>query len=73
MPETPAEYIKVDFKNKGKEDFTIEYDVVTSSLTFKVNGFIRNKIKLKNAESVFDRMLRVCKNFFKTKERNNAN
>ena len=27
MPETPAEYIKVDFKNKGKEDFTIEYDV----------------------------------------------
>ena len=45
-----------------------------TSTKFKVNGFIRNKIKLKNAESVFDRMFRVYKKFFlKLRERNNAN
>ena len=65
-----SEITKVDFKNKGKEDFTVEYDAVTSTLTLKENGFIRNKIKIKNAESVFDRMLKLCKKYFlKLRER----
>tara|TARA_R100001086_G_scaffold12559_4_gene6529 strand:+ start:5820 stop:6044 length:225 start_codon:yes stop_codon:yes gene_type:complete len=61
MAESTAEYLKVDFRNKGKEEFTIEYNQITNELTLLVNGIVRNKIKLKDAEHQFERMLKIAK------------
>jgi len=64
MTQVVGEFVKVDFKNKGKEEFTIELDIVTNELTLTVNGIIRNKIKIDDAESQFDRMLKIAKKKF---------
>lgn len=64
MTQTVDEFVKVDFKDNGKEDFTIELNKVTNELTLTVNGVVRNKIKLDKAEHQFDRMLKIAKKKF---------
>ena len=70
MAESTAEYLKVDFRNKGKEEFTIEFNQITNELTLSGKfGIVRNKIKLKDAEHQFERMLKIAKLKFLKNER----
>lgn len=64
MTQVVGEFVNVDFKNKSKEEFTIELNTVTNELTLTVNGIVRNKIKLDDAEHQFDRMLKIAKKKF---------
>ena len=51
-------------KIKAKEFFTIELDLITSSVTLYVNGELRNKVHTVKAEPLFDRMLKIAKQKF---------
>mgnify|MGYP007063490463 CR=1 FL=1 len=58
-------------KIKAKEFFTIELDLITSSVTLYVNGELRNKVHTVKAEPLFDRMLKIAKfRFLKMREKN---
>ena len=58
-------------KIKAKEFFTIELDLITSSVTLYVNGELRNKVHTVKAEPLFDRMLKTVKfRFLKMREKN---
>ena len=61
IDESVSEIKKVDFSNKGKEEFTIKLNQVTNEISFYVNGVLRNKIKLIDAEKEFDEMLQIAK------------
>ena len=52
---------RVDTRVKAKELFTVELDHVTNTLTFIVNGKVMNVVKTSEAESLFERMLKIAK------------
>ena len=57
-------------KIKAKEFFTIELDLIASTVTLYVNGELRNKIHTVKAEPLFDRMLKIAKfRFLKMREK----
>lgn len=58
---TEVDLKRVDTRIKAKEFFTIELDHETNTLTFTVNGEVRNIVKTFKAESLFERMLKIAK------------
>jgi hypothetical protein len=52
---------RIDKRIKAKEFFTIELDHSSQSLCLYVNGELRNTIKTPNAESLFEKMLKIAK------------
>ena len=58
---TEVDLKRVDTRVKAKEFFTIELDHANNTLTFIVNGEVRNIVKTFKAESLFERMLKIAK------------
>jgi hypothetical protein len=58
---TEVDLKRVNTRIKAKELFTIELDHQTNTLTFTVNGEVRNIVKTFKAESLFERMLKIAK------------
>ena len=69
-----AEITKVDFRSKGKEEFTIELDKDTNTLTLYVNQEKRNVFTTDQAESMFEKFLHLAKlKFIKMREKEMKN
>jgi hypothetical protein len=58
---TKEDLKRINTRIKAKEFFTIELDHQTNTLTFTVNGEVRNIVKTFKAESLFERMLKIAK------------
>jgi hypothetical protein len=58
---TEVDLKRVNTRIKAKELFTIELDHANNTLTFIVNGEVRNIVKTFKAESLFERMLKIAK------------
>tara|TARA_R100001244_G_C5083340_1_gene114500 strand:- start:133 stop:348 length:216 start_codon:yes stop_codon:yes gene_type:complete len=58
---TPEDLKRVDTRVKAIEFFTIELDHATNNISLSVNGQLRNKIHTLEAESLFEKILKIIK------------
>tara|TARA_R100001591_G_scaffold66508_1_gene75852 strand:+ start:281 stop:505 length:225 start_codon:yes stop_codon:yes gene_type:complete len=69
-----AEITKLDFRSKGKEEFTIELDKDKNTLTLYVNQEKRNIFTTDQAEEMFEKFLKLAKlKFIKMREKEMQN
>jgi len=61
MTMTPEDLKRVDTRVKAIEFFTIELDHATNNISLSVNGQLRNKIHTLEAESLFEKILKIIK------------
>tara|TARA_R100001143_G_scaffold62056_1_gene64336 strand:- start:123 stop:338 length:216 start_codon:yes stop_codon:yes gene_type:complete len=58
---TPEDLKRVDTRVKAIEFFTVELDQATNNISLSVNGQLRNKIHTLEAESLFEKILKIIK------------
>ena len=61
MTMTPEDLKRVDTRVKAIEFFTVELDKATNNISLSVNGQLRNKIHTLEAESLFEKILKIIK------------
>jgi hypothetical protein len=61
MTMTPEDLKRVDTRVKAIEFFTVELDQATNNISLSVNGQLRNKIHTLEAESLFEKILKIIK------------
>ena len=61
MTMTPEDLKRVDTRVKAIEFFTVELDHANNNISLYVNGQLRNKIHTLEAESLFEKILKIIK------------